>query len=125
MNETTKVYAIDFDGTIIDEGLFPNFGQPKPNCVNVIKRIIENRDKVIIWTCRGGEKQEKGIVDLLNSHGIYDFVINKHSQIMLDRFSGADSPKVFADIYIDDRNLYSKEINWFEIETILFGVKAV
>ena len=114
-----RTYALDWDGTIVDDNQYPAIGEPKPNAVNVIKRIIENGGKIIIWTCRGGKEQEDGIRDKLNEYGIFDFALNAHLSDTLDAFEH-HSPKVFADVYIDDRGIYTKEIDWFEIERIIF-----
>lgn len=115
-----KIYAIDWDGTIIEDKQYPKIGEPKPNCINVMKKILASGGHIIIWTCRGGREQEEGIRAKLNEHGIYDFIFNDHHPEVNEFFGGADSPKVLADVYIDDRNIYSREIDWFEIEQILF-----
>lgn len=124
MNKTTKSYSVDWDGTIVDEGLYPAIGEPKPNAIKVIKRLIEEGNKIIIWTCRGGENQAKAIIDVLNKHGVYDFVFNTHLQETLDMFD-THSPKVYADYYIDDRSIYAPKngVDWFELEKLIFNDK--
>lgn len=117
-----KTYAIDWDGTIVKNGSFPSIGEIKPNFINVAKRIIDNGDRIIIWTCRGGKEQYKAITDKLNENGITDFLINEDYPDIKKRFKD-QSPKVFADIYIDDRGLFSNGIDWYEIEKILFPSK--
>lgn len=114
-----KTFAIDFDGTIIDEGYYPDVGVPKPNAINVMNRIIENGGRIIIWTCRGGKHQEEAIRIMLNTYRLYDFIINDNYQDVKDAYTHP-SPKVLADYYIDDRNIFFKEIDWYEIENILF-----
>lgn len=112
--------AIDFDGTLVYDGCYPNFGSIKPNAINVIKKIIDNGHRIIIWTCRGGEEQMNGIRKKLNKHGVFKFIINEHFKDTLDEFEHF-SPKVFASIYIDDRSLHAMHngIDWFEIEDML------
>lgn len=114
-----KTIAIDFDGTIIEEGIYPDFGEPKPNAIHTMKRLIDNGVKIIIWTCRGGEAQKEGIKNMLNKHGLYEFVINEHLPEVNEPFEFT-SPKVYCDLYIDDRNLFTEKIDWYEIENILF-----
>lgn len=116
-----RTYAIDWDGTIIDDKQFPAIGEPKPNCIKVMKRILEEeKGIIIIWTCRGGREQEEGIRAKLAENGITDIIFNDHVPEVSAFFGGADSPKVFADVYIDDRGIFTKKIDWFEIEEILF-----
>lgn len=122
MEIKNKIIAIDWDGTIVENGYFPEIGVLKPNAINVIKRIINEGGQIIIWTCRGGEKQYKAIKNKLNENGVYDFIINDHSPDMLELFE-KNSPKVFADLYIDDRSLHAIKkggIDWYEIEKMLF-----
>lgn len=114
------VFAIDWDGTIVPDGCYPKTGEPKPNAINVIERLINDGHKIIIWTCRGGMEQTECIRAKLNEYGIFDFIINEHLQETLDAFEHS-SPKVFADVYIDDRGIHTKEIDWFEIEEIIFS----
>ena len=115
-----KTIAVDWDGTFVDDGQFPEIGEPKPNAVKVVKRLIDSGARIIIWTCRGGEGQVKGITDKLNENGIYDFVVNKHIEDITSQFEYS-SPKVFCDVYIDDRSLHAVNgIDWFEIEKMIF-----
>lgn len=116
-----KTVAVDWDGTFVDDGQYPKIGQPKENAVKVLKRIIEEGGRILIWTCRGGHEQENGIAIRLKENGIYNFIINQHFQDVVDQFEHS-SPKVFADIYIDDRGIHTmgKEIDWYEVEQILF-----
>jgi hypothetical protein len=114
-----KTFAIDWDGTIIPDRQYPKIGEPKPNAIHVMQRIVDEGGRIVIWTCRGGMEQQEGIKNKLNEHGFSDFIVNEHFQDTIDAFDFA-SPKVFADIYIDDRSLFTRKIDWFEIENILF-----
>lgn len=119
--EFPKTYAIDWDGTIVKDKQYPKIGEPKPNAINVIERLINEGNRVIIWTCRGGREQEEGIVAKLNEYGIFDFMINDEFPDSKDFWKDASSPKVFADVYIDDRGIHTQgEIDWYEIEKIIF-----
>jgi hypothetical protein len=120
MSVKGKKIAIDWDGTVVKNGQYPEIGEPKPNAINVLQRIVNDGGKVAIWTCRGGKKQEQGIVDKLHELGFTEFIINKQFPDVLDEFE-EHSPKIFADLYIDDRALFAqKEIDWYEVERILF-----
>jgi hypothetical protein len=116
-----KTYAIDWDGTVVENRQFPRIGEPKPNAIHVMQRIIDEGGRIIIWTCRGGEEQAKGITEKLNEHGIYDFRLNDEFEDSKEYWKDSASPKVFADVYIDDRGIHTQgEIDWFEVEEILF-----
>lgn len=116
-----KTYAIDWDGTVVKDKQYPRIGEPKPNAINVMKRMQETGGRIIIWTCRGGMEQQEKIRTKLNEYGIFDFMINEEFQDSRDFWAGSTSPKVFADVYIDDRGIHTMgEIDWFEVEEILF-----
>ncbi|MFS0905841.1 hypothetical protein AB3N02_22720 [Priestia aryabhattai] len=116
-----KTIAIDWDGTFVDDGHYPEFGEPKPHAVRVTKRILEEGGRILIWTCRGGLDQVTGISKVLWKNGIEDFIVNEHYPDITGQFEHS-SQKVFADVYIDDRGIhsYGKEIDWLEVEKILF-----
>lgn len=122
MSEIQGTYwAIDFDGTIIEDGLYPDIGEPLPNVIHTMKRILDEGGNIAIWTARGSMEQAKLITEFLNGHGIYDFIVNDHFPVFLKKF-GNPSPKIYADYYIDDRSLHAANgIDWYEIEKMIFG----
>jgi hypothetical protein len=86
-----------------------------------MKKMQETGGRIIIWTCRGGMEQAVGIKKKLNEHGIFDFMVNDEFPDSRDFWKDSVSPKVFADVYIDDRGIHTQgEIDWFEVEEILF-----
>jgi hypothetical protein len=116
-----KTYAIDWDGTVVNDKQFPNIGEPKPNAINVMNRMLAEGSRIIIWTCRGGREQADGIRAKLNEYGIFDFMVNKEYPDSIEYWKDSLSPKVFADVYIDDRGIHTQgEIDWYEVEEILF-----
>ncbi|UUV47005.1 hypothetical protein [Bacillus phage vB_BanS-Thrax5] len=115
-----KHICIDWDGTIVHDGAYPNAGKFKENAVNVMKAIIAEGGEIVIWTCRNGMEQEQIITEKLESVDIYDFKINKPFDHFTSIF-GDTARKVFADIYIDDRSIHADEIDWYKIEDKLFS----
>lgn len=116
-----RTYAIDWDGTVVSDKRYPKIGEPKPNAINVMKRMLAEGSRIIIWTCRGGREQEEGIRAKLNEHGIFDFMVNDEFPDSREYWKDTVSPKVFADVYIDDRGIHTQgEIDWYEVEEILF-----
>ena len=103
-----KVVAVDFDGTITKDNKFPeNIGIVRDGCKEAIKYIRKN-NKVVIWTCRCGEYLDEA-VEFLKANGIEVDGIN------IDIYPTTDR-KIMADVYIDDKNIFCNEIDWFEIK---------
>lgn len=115
-----KHIAIDWDGTIVHDGAYPDAGFFKPHAVRVIKRIIAEGGEVVIWTCRNGIEQERAILEKLLDAGIHSFKINKPFDHFTNIYGGDNARKIFADVYIDDRAI-GAVIDWYEIEKQLFG----
>lgn len=115
-----KHIAIDWDGTIVNDGAYPEAGKFKNNAVDTIRRIIKHGGEVVIWTCRNGYEQEEKIKKKLSTAGIYDFKINQPFDHFTNIYGGDNSRKIFADVYIDDRAI-GAVIDWYEIEKQLFG----
>lgn len=113
-----KHICIDWDGTIVEDGAYPEAGEFKEHAVNVMKRILKEGGEIVIWTCRNGNGQEDKIIDKLVTAGIHSFNVNHPFDHYTDIF-GDTARKVFADVYIDDRNL-GVVIDWYEIEKKLF-----
>lgn len=118
-----KTFAIDFDGTIVDNDVpFPEIGKLKPNAKKVINRIRDNGGQVAIWTCRDGEHAE-AVKNKLSDYGVeYD---SFNSVLPCEREKwGEGGRKIYADVYIDDHGLYAMMnggIDWEQIEEFIFG----
>lgn len=108
-----KVIAIDFDGTITKENLYPDIGEFRENVVECIKKL-QLYNNCFLFTCRQGKTllsalkalEEKGVQ--LSIFSPYDIDI-------------AFGRKPIADYYIDDRAMFDKEPDWFEIEKFFMG----
>ena len=109
------IIAIDFDGTIADSK-FPDCGTIKPNAKEVINTLFEAGHEIIIWTCRF-EKDEHAAKEFLDNHGVKYHKINEHMDWAIEKF-GNNTRKIFADIYIDDKNVGGLP-DWLEIYNIL------
>lgn len=133
-NYKKLILAIDFDGTIVNHE-FPKIGYLKPYAKQVIQRWKEEGHKIIIWTCRNQSEPEhpewtqapiSAVIEFLNKNKIPFDTVN--SDVPNLGF-WLQSRKVYADVYIDDRNMggfkgwvhaakqiefYSKQGVWFE-----------
>ncbi|WP_336784028.1 hypothetical protein [Paenibacillus illinoisensis] len=112
-----QTIAIDFDGTIAYED-YPEIGGFKPHAERVLKKITDHGGKIIIWTCRTGDQAEK-VKAMLVSAGIKFEAFNDNLSDGREMFPD-NSRKVFADVYIDDRANFIKEIDWLWVEQNLF-----
>lgn len=90
--------ATDFDGTLcIDK--FPSIG-PDIGAIPVLKELISKGHQLILNTMRSGEYLTDA-VDWITENGIELYGINNTP----GQSSWTSSPKVFANIYIDDAAL--------------------
>ena len=104
------IIAIDFDGTIV-ENKFPGIGKPKPNAKKVINFLHDGIGaRIIIWTVRTAKNDIWTMRQYLDSSGI------KYDAINDGRFVPfLNSPKIYADIYIDDRQAGGLPQDWDKI----------
>ena len=101
------IFSVDFDGTIHD-GDWYNIGEVKDNCLDFLReRQMNYGDKVILNTCRDGEPLSVAMWWLLYKE-FYPDAVNENIVPHLDT-----SRKIYADIYIDDKN--AEGINWNKI----------
>lgn len=91
------IIAIDFDGTIVEHE-FPRIGKLNYKADYIIKKLKSRGCRLILWTCRSGEYLDEAI-EFCSKHGIEFDAINDN----IPELSFRPWPKVYADIYIDDR----------------------
>ena len=110
--------AVDFDGTIV-ENKYPQIGELQSGAQVTLQRLHREGHKIIIWTCRSGERLVEA-VNFLLWHGIPFDQVNDNLRENIEQYGG-NSRKVCADIYIDDRNLFCDEVDWELIYYHFFG----
>ena len=113
-----KTIAVDFDSTLVTTVPYPYLGVVRENAKEVLDRFVEAGHEVIIWSCRDKEV----IVDFLNQHEIPYHAINENTE-HLKMTWGNNPRKIGADLFIDDKNIFAKEIDWYEIEKELIRLK--
>lgn len=99
------ILAIDFDGTIV-EHRFPDIGNPLPFAF-VTLRHLQKSHTLVLWTCRTGKELQEAI-DFCAQHGLIFDAVNQNPACM----PFATSPKIYADVYIDDRNVFAGRMDW-------------
>lgn len=97
----TYIIAVDFDGTLC-ENQYPEIGEPNNALIEYLKMRQKMDNKLILWTCRVGDKLEQAI-DWCQDHGLIFDAVNQNLPEIVKSFGG-DCRKVFAHEYIDDRN---------------------
>jgi len=107
------ILAIDFDGTIV-ENKFPDIGKLKHNAKEVINYLYDFCF-IIIYTCRGGSELVEA-KNFLDREGIKYHKINENAPF--DMIGFLPTSKIYADIYIDDKNLLTV-LDWLEIKKIM------
>lgn len=89
------IIAIDFDGTCVSHA-YPAIGHDI-GAVPVLKEIIEHGHKLILYSMRDG-KLLKDAQDWFKANKIPLYDVNRNKS----QSSWTSSPKVHADLYIDD-----------------------
>ena len=92
------IIGIDFDGTCVKHA-YPNIGDDI-GAVPVLKEFIRQGHKLILITMRSGELLDNA-VQWLNERGIELYGVNHNP----DQDSWTKSPKIYAQLYIDDAGL--------------------
>lgn len=96
------IIAVDFDGTIV-EHRYPEIGKELPFAIETLKRLQEDRHKLILWTAREGRLLDEA-VEFCRARGLEFYAVNTD-------MPGANwedcsvARKLRCDLFIDDRNL--------------------
>lgn len=129
------IIGLDFDGTVVKHE-FPAIGEEVPNCIRVLKRCLNNGYRIILNTMRSDRPEGNFLSDavkFLEKRGIQLYGINENPT----QKTWTTSPKIYAQIYIDDAALgctliYPKKIfeadlderpyvDWLEVEKLIFN----
>lgn len=116
------VIGLDFDGTVVTHE-FSEIGNNIPNCIETLKRITDQGGKLVLITMRSGKALAEAVA-YLNYHEIPLFGVNNNPG------QHSKSPKIFANIYIDDAALGcpltnselsdNAYVDWEKVEKYLF-----
>jgi len=116
------IIAIDFDGTIVEHD-YPRIGSLIKNAKDVINRLHYDGHTILIWTVRSGIAQAEAIQYLMDNDIKFDRVNCDAIQVGGNPEWTTFSPKIYADVYIDDRNLGGMP-EWDEIYKIINNGKV-
>lgn len=107
-----KVYAIDFDGTLC-KSAYPLCGEPNQDIIDYCKYIQSKGHKLVLWTCRVGWSLMDAI-QWCRKQGLEFDEVNATPKEIQEYF-GNDTRKIFADVYLDDKNQSVQEVvQWMQ-----------
>lgn len=95
-----RIIAVDFDGTLVSNK-FPEIGAIDSSLWDAIVAEQKAGTRIILWTSRTGEYLDAA-VEFCKNHGLVFDAINDN--VAECKALGWNARKVFANLYIDDRN---------------------
>ncbi|MGB1268305.1 MAG: BT0820 family HAD-type phosphatase [Flavobacteriaceae bacterium] len=104
------IIAVDFDGTIVTDA-YPQIGKPQLFAFETMKRLQNDGHRLILWTYRCGKKLNEAVA-FCKENGIEFYAVN--NSFPNEEFTGKESRKIAADLFIDDRNI-GGFIGWGEV----------
>lgn len=113
------IIAVDFDGTIVSDA-YPQIGKPQIFAFETLKRLQNDGHRLILWTYRCGRKLDEA-VEFCKDNGIEFYAVNR--SFPSEDYSGKESRKIAADLFIDDRNI-GGFIGWGEVYQKLTNEEA-
>ena len=101
------VIAVDFDGTLC-QNAWPEIGTPNQAVIDACKQCRTNGTKLILWTCREGERLSES-VEWCKERGLEFDAVNENLPELIELY-GNDCRKIGADWYLDDKNITVAQI---------------
>lgn len=96
------IIAVDFDG-VLNSAPYPSIGDPVEGAVDGMRALREAGHYLVVWTCREGIEQTRAVNWLLARGIPFDAINANHPNNI--RRHGGDCRKVYADLYVDDRQV--------------------
>lgn len=98
-------FAVDFDG-VLCKSAHPKIGEPN---IAMIQYLIDQKkkgNKIILWTARTDIELQEA-VNWSREHGLEFDYVNEGDPVVEKMYGkpGCPTRKVYADVYIDDRNM--------------------
>ena len=106
------IISIDYDDTLVYAD-YPNVGVLKEFAALAVNQLYSEGHTIIIWTCRSGDHETQA-KEYLERMGVMFHHINENHPENVAKYD-SDSRKIFADIYIDDKQLGGLPDSWLEI----------
>lgn len=93
------IIAVDFDGTIV-EHTYPTIGPDVPGAFEWLREFSDAGHQLILWTMRSGPELAEA-VEHCRRNGVEFWGVNRNP----GQGSWTESPKAYAQMYIDDAAL--------------------
>ena len=108
-----------FDNTVCKEKDYPDFGDFLPKAVEILKALADKGHTLILWTCRIGDEAQRVLKHCVDAGIPFQGVNEGYYRDELHQYK-----KVFADVYIDNRNFGNegKPVDWDTVGTNLLGI---
>jgi hypothetical protein len=98
------IIATDFDGTIVTHE-YPKIGKEIPFATQTLRMLINENNRVILWTVREGKLLEEAL-EWCRERGVEFYAVNRdYPEEDVENLAHGFSRKIKADVFIDDRNL--------------------
>ena len=95
------IISVDFDGTVV-EHRYPKIGDEIPHATEVLKKLMAEGHKLVMWTVREGRLLDEA-VEWCHERGVEFSAINETLRASGEHNN--NTRKIDADIYIDDHCL--------------------
>lgn len=95
------IIAVDFDGTI-SLGKWPDVGPANKPVIDALLERQKNGDKIILWTCRGGDELSAAVA-WCRIYGLEFDAVNANLPEIVELWGYKDTRKIFAHEYWDDK----------------------
>lgn len=105
MKQDSVILAIDFDATCVFHD-YPEVGKDVPGAVDILKKLIRNKHRLMLWTMRSGESETGTLADAVNwfkRNDIELWGVNENPD--QKRTGWSLSNKQYANIFVDDAAL--------------------
>lgn len=102
MKKLPLIIAVDFDGTLVMDK-YPDIGAKNESLFYDVCLWKSMGYKIILWTCRDGYHLDKA-VEYCREQGLEFDSVNKNIPEVIEMFNN-DTRKIYANMYIDDKNL--------------------
>lgn len=90
------VIAVDFDGTLAKHA-YPGIGEEVPHAFTTLLDLMSNQCRLVLHTMRHGPEL-KSALDFCAQRGVVFWGVNQNH----DQKTWTNSPKIYAQHYIDD-----------------------
>ena len=102
-SDKNMTIAVDFDGTIVRHR-YPAIGEEIPFATQTLKKLIEERHQLILWSVREGKLLDEA-VEWCHQRGVEFYAVNRDYPEEDIQLNEHFSRKLKVDLFIDDRNV--------------------